>query len=179
MWRHVLKRACEVITGIAVLTSPGYSETAVSSSAHPLYRNRVYGFSVAIPPGVTYTRTQPPNPDHGLGITLKDQAKLWVDASSTESSSTGEEAEKQTVGCRVEEKKPAKLGRLSAVLVRFSCDATRYDPAYSEQLILSVDQGKDRAPTCFQIGVRRDGGRTTPQEDELFRKLVAGFSISN
>ena len=178
MWSFVLRRMAEGAIGTAVLSlCLAYGQNTVSSSTHPLYRNRAFDFDVAVPPGVIYTRTLPPNPDHGLGITLKNRTKLWVDASYTDSSSTEQEAEKQIAGCRVEDKRPTTLGRMPAVLMRFSCAATPYDAAYSEELVLSVYQSQNRSPVCYQVGVRKDGGGTTSQEDDLFKKLVAGFSV--
>jgi hypothetical protein len=154
-----------------------YSQTSIASSARPLYVNRAYDFSVFVPPGVTYTRTLPPNPDHGLGITLRGQTKLWVDASYTDASSSDEEARKEAEGCRIQERRLETLGGMSAISLGFWCDATAYGGAYEERLVLSVHRGKDRSPICYQVGMRTGARRTTSQENDFFRKLVAGFKF--
>jgi len=155
-----------------------YGQTSLNSSANPVYANHVYGFQVTLPPGVTYTRTLPPNPDHGIGIALPDRTKVWVDASYTDSSSTEEEAGKQAADCRVEQKKETSLGSLSALLIRFSRHASADERAYEGQFVLSVYRSDHRAPVCYQIGIRATNGRISAQADDLFWKLVAGFSLS-
>ena len=127
------------------------------------------------PFGAAYTRTMPPNPDHGLSITMNDQTRLWVDVSYTDSSSSEEEARKQIAGCRVEENRSTMLGRMPAILVRFSCGDNEDVSAYREQLVLSVRLGKNRSPICYQIGMKTNGATSTRQADELFKELVAGF----
>jgi hypothetical protein len=164
--------------GVAMLTTDAAHAQTLSSSTHPIYRNRVYDFEVSVPPGVTYERTTPPAPDHGLLVTLNNQTQLWVDASYADSSSTEKEANRYIAGCRVEDKRSTLLGRLPAIMLRFSCDANAYSGAYREQLVLSVRLKKGRSPIRYQIVLRTNGATITPQEDELFRKLAAGFRFA-
>jgi len=103
---------------------------------------------------VTYTRTLPPNPDHGFGVILKSQAKLWVDSSYTDSSSTEEEADRQSAGCRVEERREAKLGSRAALVIYLSCPGNAYGEAYEEILVLTVYRERSRSPVDYQIGMR-------------------------
>jgi hypothetical protein len=133
---------------------------------------------VKLPPGVTYTRTLPPNPDHGFGIGLLGQGKLWVDASYTDSSSTTEEAKVQSAGCHIEEKRAAKLGNRPAVALRFSCPASADGAGYTELLVLTVYREGDRSPVDYQIGMRADA-RGLSQNKELFEKIVAGFNFES
>jgi hypothetical protein len=63
---------------------------------------------------------------------------------------------------------------MPAMLVYFSCDASAYDGAYDEQLVLSVRLRKNRSPICYQIGMRTTVG-PTEQGGELFGKLASGF----
>ena len=47
-----------------LLLCSGFQAQPLSSSKHPLYVNRAYEYQVSLPRGVTYERSQPPNPDH-------------------------------------------------------------------------------------------------------------------
>lgn len=175
MRRHVVTRTCGAIGVVTLTVWVGHAQTTLSSSSHPIYRNHVYNFEVTVPSGVTYTRTMPPNPDHGLGITLDNRAQLWVDASLVDSSSTEEQAKNLTAGCRVEEKRSATLGKMPAIMMRFSCDANADASGYIEQVVLSVSLRKNRSPICYQVGIRTNAAAISAQEDKLFGELVAGF----
>src|SRR5262245_11521111 len=107
-----------VLSGLVCMA---WAQSTVSSSKQPFYRNHAYGYVLKLPPGVRYTKTVPPNPDHGVGISLEQNVELWVDASYTDSSSTEEEANLQTGGCKLVQQRQAKLGRQDALEVRFSC----------------------------------------------------------
>jgi hypothetical protein len=157
-------------------SSNAVAQVSLKSSDQPLYENHAYGFRVKLPPGVTYTRTLPPNPDHGFGVSLLDRGKLWVDASYTDSSSTDEEAKTQSAVCRVEETRPTGLGSRPAVALRFSCPASADGEAYWELLVLTVYQEGNRSRVDYQIGMRTDV-RGLSQNRELFDKLVTGFSF--
>ena len=180
------KLALEVLRLVPVLVfavAPLSSHSAdlrmfLSSAKRPLYSNRVFDFSVALPPGVIYSVAIPPNPDHGLNVLRNDNAVVWVDASYTDSSSIEQEVQKQTAGCRIEFTKPVKLGKLPAILLRFSCDATAHDSPWSEQVVLSVKQYANLPSICYQVGIRRHAWRSTFKEDNdyPFENLIAGFS---
>lgn len=177
MWRLLLTALGAALLGMCVTCSyAAPAQNSLDSSSHPLYTNRAYGFKVVLPPGLSYTRTVPPNPDHGLGIQI-DHTKFWVDASYTDSSSTEEEAKRRSQGCRIEEKRSALLGNRPGIAMRLSCGANAYTGAYEESLVLVVYKGKDRSPVDYQIGVRTDGPRITSQDERTLGKLEAGFSF--
>ncbi len=150
------------------------AQATLESSAHPLYENRAYGFRVRLPRGVTYTRTVPPSPDHGIGITLQEQGRLWVDASYTDSLSTDDEATILSAGCRVQKRQPSMLGNQPALVLRFSCPAN--GRAYEELLVLTVHKQGDRSLADYQIGLRTDASGMLKNR-RLFDEIVAGFSF--
>lgn len=157
------------------LALPLCGQARVNSSTHPVYRNFSYGFEIALPPNLIYERTQPPNPDHGLGITVNDNTQVWVDSSYTDSASTQEELEKQVEGCQIKDKRSTMLGGIPAMLVHFSCPSTEYEKAYDEQLALAVRHKKKRSPISYQIGRRTTGVNTDSTGEELFQKLMMAF----
>lgn len=164
---------------VSTLLSPASPQSAIElhSSAHPVYRNRAYGYEVKLPPGLTFTRTSPPNPDHGIGIVAPDGRKLWVDASYTDASSTGEEADNLSKGCEVKQRDPATLGGESGIALRFYCAGNAYGEAYSEFLVLVVHSEGDRSAADYQIGVRANGDADSLAQIAVVRKLAAGFSF--
>jgi hypothetical protein len=176
MQRYLLTIVIAMCLGVFWLSSSHAAAQAnVKSSDQPLYKNHVYGFRVKLPSGVTYTRTLPPNPDHGFGIKLKAQGKLWADASYTDSSSTKQEAKMQSSGCNVEQRQPIKLDNRPAIALRFSCPAGADGDAYEELLVLTVYREGDRSPVDYQIGMRTSVPETLSQNREFFDKIVAGF----
>jgi len=66
------------LTLLAFLVS---SSTAAAKSAP--YVNHEYGYSVEVPSGARIIRTQPPGPQHGIGIIVPGDGELevWVDGS--------------------------------------------------------------------------------------------------
>jgi hypothetical protein len=165
------------VLGVGLLTAfAAYGQTSLSSSKYPTYVNRSYDFQVVLPPGLTYTHTVPPSPDHGIGIDLNDQTKIWLDASYTDSSTTDEEAGTVSADCKVKQRRRALLGSMPALVIRFSCAANGTEKPYEEQLILSIHRSAHRAPICYEIGIRATNARISAQAEDLFTKLVAGFS---
>jgi hypothetical protein len=178
MRRFSLRVAFGVLLTVGLMTEfEAHGQTSVDSSKHAIYSNHVYDFQVAVPPGVTYTRTLPPNPDHGIGVESSDHNKLWVDASYTESSSTDEEASKQSADCNVEQQQMTSLGGMPALLIHFSCAASSAEKAYEEKLVLLVHRAEHRAPVCYEIGIRATERKISSRADELFEKLVASSSF--
>lgn len=170
-----------IASSLGILSLPSMiamAQSAVKSSEQPLYQNQPYGFRVKLPPGLTYTRTLPPNPDHGFGIELVGRGKLWVDASYTDSSSTSEEAKIQSAGCHTEETRATKLGNRPAMALRFSCPPSADGAGYIELLVLTVHREGDRSPVDYQIGMRADA-RSLSQNKELFEKIITGFSFDS
>ncbi len=173
MRRHALKGFYGALMGMCLhLCSAGQT---LHSSQHPLYVNRAYRFQVVLPPGVTYERSLPPNPDHGFGVDLPGGTRLWANASYTDSPSTEDEVSRQTDGCSVEEDRPATLGTRTARALRFSCPATSYGAAYRERLVLSVARLSGRSPICYQGAVRTSDAKMYPAASRLFDEVVAGF----
>jgi hypothetical protein len=154
-----------------------YGQISLSSSTHPLYINRVYDFKVSLPTNVIYTRTQPPNPDHGFAIVLPGLTQLYVDASYTESSSTEEEIKWMIKGCQLKEKQSTTLGGIPAVQMFFSCDATATNKSYEKRVVLSTRKRNHRSPICYKIEMRTYDKKAATYEEELFMKLVTGFSF--
>jgi hypothetical protein len=180
MQRFTISIIFGLVLGLSPVTALElYGQTSVSSSKHPIYINHVYNFRVTVPPGVTYTRTLPPNPDHGIGIEMHDQTKLWVDASYTESSSIEEEISKESADCKVEQQQSISLGSMPAVQVNFSCTASSNEKAYEEKLVLLVHRSEHRSPVCYEIGMRATDGMISARADNLFNKLIVTFSFLN
>jgi hypothetical protein len=146
--------------------------------ADAIYRSENYGYDVTIPISIKIRRAVPPNPDHGFEIISASPAKLWVDASYTESATNLEEAERQADGCHPIEKRQTSLGGKPAIEIRFSCPGTPSEPGYTEFLVLTVQKQGDRALSTYEVGVRADLGRLSRRDIELARKLVSGFSFT-
>jgi hypothetical protein len=45
------------------------------------YINPEYGYTITIPPGLTYAASAPPAPQHGIAIALHAGVNIWVDGS--------------------------------------------------------------------------------------------------
>lgn len=163
---------------LLVALSAASAQVTISSTAQPTYRNRAYAYQVKLPPGVSYTRTSAPNPDHGFSVPLKEGAVLWVDATYTDFSSTGEEANSQSAGCEVHDRRQSRLGDREAVRIRFSCPANAYGPAYEEVLVVSLLRIGDRALTSYKVAMR---GKVLDSSDDmkLFDAIVAGFTFQS
>ncbi len=177
MWRFLLRasRACIVLFVLSACMA--LAQTSLNSSVEPIYRNHVHGYAVELPRNLIYTRTVPPNPDHGFGVLLDGDTKLWVDASYTESSSTKEEANTQSSGCRIKDRRPSKLGSRAALSLRFSCPANAYGAAYEEILVLTVFREVDRSPVSYQVGMRASTPAVLSKNMALFHDIVAGFQF--
>jgi hypothetical protein len=132
---------------------------------------------VKLPPNLRFTRTSPPNPDHGIGIVASSGEKLWIDASYTDASATNEEADNLSKGCAVKQRQPITLGGEPGIALAFSCPATESDEPYSEFLILAVRAVGDRSPADYQIGVRAKRDADLSNGTSIVRKLAAGFSF--
>jgi len=176
VWRHIPGIAGAAVVFLCSLVCSS-AQTAVSSSTEPVYRNGPYGYLLRLPPGVTYSRSVPPNPNHGIGLSLGDNKRLWVDASYTDSASTGDEAKLQTAGCQLEDRKSSPLGGHPAVVIRFSCPASPSGGSYYEVLILAVLRVGNRSPVDYQIGMRAGNRAALSRNMALFDKIVAGFSL--
>lgn len=100
-----------------------------------------------------------------------------MDASYTDSSSIGDEANTQTRGCRVDDQRASKLGNRTALTIRFSCPANAYGEAYEEVLVLTVQRQGNRSPVDYQIGMRAKTPEALSQNMALFGKLVTGFRL--
>ncbi len=154
------------------------AQVFVSSSNHPVYVNRVYGFQVRLPSELNYRRTTPPNPDHGFTVQRPDSEKLWVDASYTDATSTKEEVTKQTEDCSVEERRQVTLGGMVATSLHFHCPANAYHEAYEERIVLTVRIVADRSPVRYQICLRTASGLIDTEGVNLFNKIVQGFRMT-
>lgn len=158
------------------------TQLTLESSAHPLYRNEPYGYVVELPPGLTYALPAPPNPNHGISIAIKERGELWVDASYVDSLSLVDEAKTLVGDCLVERKRATAMGGRRALQLEFSCPATFSSPAYSELLVFAVHQVGDRSPAGYQIVLRTERPRRSPEgksvaltNRELFFNLIKGF----
>ena len=172
MRRHILVAVC---LSLFWLASDVWAQISVKSTDHPVYDNRPYGYTVTVRRNRTYTRTSPPNPDHGFGIDLRSGNKLWVDASYTDSSSNKEEAAVITTGCRIDDKHTARLGGRIALSLRFVCPASADQQAYTEVITLVVHRQGDRSRANYQVGLRVYGEDVPTMEQALFDKVVDGF----
>lgn len=153
------------------------AKSAVESSSQAVYENHAYGYRVRLPPGVKYTHTAPPNPDHGLGMDLQGRGRLWVDASYTDSASTDEEVSLQTSGCHVEDRHATKLGGQPAIALRLSCPASSGSGAYQELLVLTVYREGDRSTVDYQVGLRVPDAEKFTEHRALFDKVLSGFQF--
>ena len=176
MWRNFL-----VGGGLTLLwlTSGVWAQVSVKAIDRPVYTNRPYGYVVTVPRDLTYTRTSPPNPDHGFGVDLQGGNKLWVDASYTDSSSKEDEAVIITTGCRVGEKRTAVLGGRAALSIRFTCPAGKDGSAYTELVTFAVHSQGDRSSADYQVGLRVYGSDISFEEKMLFGKIVDAFHFDN
>ena len=125
-----------------------------------------------------YDRTLPPNPDHGFGVMLQSRVQLWVDASYTEFSSSQEEADRQTSGCHIEDKRQVQLGQQPAISLRFTCPASLGESAYTEFLILTVYRVGDRSPAVYEVGLRLKGTKVVLREKKVFDMIAGGFRFT-
>lgn len=151
------------------------AQTTVNSSVQLVYRNGAFGYVIKLPPGMTYSRSTPPNPDHGFGVSLEGNVKLWVDASYADSSSTENEVNTQSGGCRVENRGLSKLGGRAALSIRFACPANAYSGTYEEMLVLTILREPGRSPVDYQIGMRANTPEDLSRNMAVFGKIVAGF----
>jgi hypothetical protein len=174
MRRDILIASC---VGFFWLTCIAGAQTSASSSDRPIYRNHPYGYVVKLPPGITYTRSIPPNPNHGFSVVLHSGDRLWVDASYTDSPSNEEESGVITSGCHLEDKRTTTLDRQAALALRFTCPATADQSAYTELLTFTVHRQGDRSPTDYQVGLRVYGASIPVMEKALFNGLIAGFGF--
>lgn len=149
------------------------------AEAHAIYRNENYGYQVTIPLSIEIRRPVPPNPDHGFEVILSSHAKLWVDASYTDSATNLDEAEKQADGCHTGERRKTAIGGKPAIEIHFSCPGASNEPAYTEFLAFTVQKQGDRAPATYEVGVRQDSGKVSTGDIEIARKLVSGFSFTH
>ncbi len=175
---RLLLASFRVASAAVLFAVTGTAQVQVASSDKPLYVNGEYGFSVRIPPSLTYEKTVPPNPDHGFSIALPRQEKLWVDASATEDASVAHEAHRVEAGCRLRAKKPMLLSGRKATVLQVSCPATAYDVAYEERVLLADVLMPHRSPILYQVGLRTDKGRNSAAATRLFEQLIAGFRFS-
>jgi hypothetical protein len=146
-----------------------------SSTSEPLYISRSFGFQVALPPGLTYGKTAPPNPDHGFNVLLESNSMLWVDASYTDAGSTGREASVRARGCIVRSLERVHLAERPALKEYFSCPANIYGTGYEEVLMVAVVRSKDRSPVAYQVGMRASNDDVLVQNKALFEEVVKGF----
>jgi hypothetical protein len=152
--------------------------TQEAPRADAIYRNENYGYEVTIPLSIKIRRSVPPNPDHGFEVISVSHAKLWVDASYTDSATNVEEAERQADGCHTSERRQTSLGGKPAIEIRFSCPGTANESAYTEFLAFTVQKQGDRANATYEVGVREDSGKLSSHDIELARKLISGFSFT-
>jgi hypothetical protein len=173
--RHILVAVCLIYFWFA---SGLWAQTSIKSSDRPVYDNRPYGYMVTLPRDLTYTRTSPPNPDHGVGIDLRSRDKLWVDASYTDSSTNEEEAAVITTGCRIDDKRTSTLGGRIALSLRFTCPASADQKAYTELVTLVIHRQGDRSPADYQVGLRVYGSDVPTEERTLFDRVVVAFRFT-
>ena len=179
MWRFSVAGQLVLLGGVFTFAAcDARAQVAFRSSALPVYNNRVYTFRVKIPPGVTYSRTEPPAPDHGFSVKRTGTKKLWVDASYSDTASTADALRTETEGCLMDEQQPARLGAALATFVHFHCPANGYHEAYEERLVLTVRSGPGRAPICYQIGLRTASQASDSLDVDLFKKLIVGFQMN-
>jgi len=155
--------------------SGAWAQTSVKSIDHPVYDNGPYGYQVTLPRGLTYIRASPPSPNHGVSIDLRSGAKLWVDASYTDSSTNEEEADVVTTGCRIDYKRPATLAGQSALSLRFTCPASGNSRGYTEVITFTVHSQGDRSLADYQVGLRVYGSDISREDKVLFGKVVGAF----
>ena len=175
--RHVILSAVTRLMiglgALAVLVASG--PMRVSSSSHPRYVNYSYGFEVTLPAGLTYLRTSPPNPDHGIDVALHEGNDVWVDATYTDAASTDEEARMHSPRCKLELWQEASLGGLPARLTQISCPAEYGEKAYQERSVLTVYANEDRGPARYAVAARATEGKISARAAELLNALVGSF----
>ena len=126
-------------------------------------------------PGVTYSRTEPPAPDHGFSVRLTGAKKLWADASYSNAASTTDALRTETEDRHVEEQHPARLGAAPAAFIPFHCPANMYHEACEERLILTEQRRTGRAPICYWVAMRTALHESNSRDVALFQKLATGF----
>lgn len=174
--RAILSVVIRLTIGLGALAAlAGSGPTRVSSSAHPRYVNYSYGYEVTLPASVTYLRTMPPNPDHGIDVALHDRNDVWVDASYTDAESTDEEARMHSPRCKLELWQEASLGGLPARLTQIWCPAEYSEKAYQERSVLTVYANEDRGTASYRVAARATEGKISTRAAELFDALVASF----
>lgn len=170
--RRLVLAGCLIVLWAA---SGVWAQISIKSTDHPVYDNGPYGYTVTLPRYLTYTRASPPSPNHGISIDLRSGAKLWVDASYTDSSTNEEEAAVITTGCRIDHKRPATLAGKSALSLRFTCPASGNTRAYTEVITFTVHSQGDRSLADYQVGLRVYGSDISKEEKGIFGKVVDAF----
>lgn len=132
---------------------------------------------MALPSGVTYSKSVAPNPDHGIGIALENGAMLWVDASYTDTESTEAAVSAATRGCKIEHRRQILLGGRTAELVHFFCQGDRNAQGYYEGLVLTRFGNADRSPADYEVGLRAPSREMLSRYGPLFEKVVSGFKF--
>jgi len=145
-----------------------------SNATATAYRNSNYGFNVALSPREKLLRASEPSPNHGFGVDVPG-ARLWADASYTDSPSADEEIKSLTAGCAIRERKPTSLGSSSALAVRFSCPKSGDHEAYEEMLVVTVRRVGDRSPADYQVGMAAPDSQLISKYMSTFNSMVAGF----
>ncbi|RPJ51066.1 MAG: hypothetical protein EHM23_34565 [Acidobacteria bacterium] len=151
------------------------------------YSNFDYAYRVALPQGLVGFRDPAPAPNHGFGVTLKEGAYLWVDASYNsplwDSLDAAADArlesrwEEGFGGVKQIERNPTRLGSLKAVrLVLGYVDKT--GTAMAEELILAMraPKVKGEVKIIYTIGVRVPESHRDAVEGVL-QQFVRGFQL--
>ncbi|MBS0575784.1 MAG: hypothetical protein JSS45_05085 [Proteobacteria bacterium] len=166
--------------GLLLLTSSlcGAIPRGNADAVAMVYSNTNYGFIITLSPSKNLLRTAAPNPNHGFGVAVPG-AKLWADASYTDSPSAAEQVELLTSGCAINERRLAPLGSASALSVRFSCPKKGDHEAYVELLVVAVRRVGDRSPASYQVGMRASSSALIAKNMSAFNAVVAGFRFED
>src|SRR5579863_9293023 len=90
MWSEVIRpqTAIGLLVGLLCAQMPAQIPQSTIASYSGSYANHEYGYEIPIPEGLTAVGATPPNPNHGVRITIPgSMSYIWVDASYTDSSS--------------------------------------------------------------------------------------------
>lgn len=130
-----------------------------------MYRNHIYGYSLAVPSGLVGITDPAPAPQHGIMIPLSDDSKeqIWIDGSynaalwSTTEDAMNEHIDwlrKEADGVIQSSRQKIRLGRFIAIR-----DVTHYDDratgeAMVQDLTLAMRNAKGEGEILYTIGLR-------------------------
>jgi hypothetical protein len=164
-------------TASALLATVGATKTGT-------YRNENYLYSVRLPRNIEYEVSDPPAPNHGLGIRLAGSASVWVDASYTDARNLNEaiSAERELWEtydrCRLVLQEKSRLAGMAASLLSFRCDQTPDHPAQRMRVLFAVCGARPhRGPIQYTVRMEYASAGEEKAARRAFEMVTSNFKL--